>query len=148
MIYLASDHRGFELKKKIKEWLTEWGYQYEDMGPFEYNKDDDYPDFAKVLADKVVVNLGSKGILVCGSGEGIAVAANKVDGIRAGTAMESEQAEAGVHDEDMNVLALSSDFLSEEKAKEIVKTFIEAKFGNEERYNRRLGKIKNLEENN
>ena len=148
MIYLASDHRGFELKEKIKGWLQEWNYKSEDLGPFEYNKDDDYPDFAKAVAEKVVSNPGSRGILVCGSGEGIAIAANKIDGIRAGTVMNQEQAKAGVHDEDMNVIALSSDFLAEERAMEIVKSFVEAEFGNEDRYNRRLEKIKNLEENN
>lgn len=144
MIYLGSDHRGFELKEKIKDWLKEWSYQYEDMGPFEYNKDDDYPDFAKAVADKVV--LGGRGIIICGSGIGIAVAANKVKGVRAGTAMESDQIKAAVHDEDINVLALPADFLSEDKIKDIVKSFIEAKFGNEDRYNRRLDKIKQLEQ--
>ncbi|OGN10356.1 MAG: hypothetical protein A3J46_01740 [Candidatus Yanofskybacteria bacterium RIFCSPHIGHO2_02_FULL_41_11] len=152
MIYLASDHRGFELKEKIKGWLQEWNYKSEDLGPFEYNKDDDYPDFAAAVGNAVALSLSngkpSRGILVCGSGEGIAIAANKIDGIRAGTVMNSEQAKAGVHDEDMNVIALSSDFLAEGKAKEIVKSFVEAEFGNEERYNRRLEKIKNLEENN
>ena len=148
MIYLSSDHRGFELKEKIKEWLREWSIESEDLGPFEYNKDDDYPDFAKAVAEKVVADEGSRGILVCGSGEGIAIAANKIDGIRAGTAMEPKQAEAGVHDENMNILALSSDFLMQEKAEDIVKSFVEAEYGNEERYKRRLEKIKNLEENN
>ena len=148
MIYIGSDHRGFALKEKLKNLLTEWGYDYEDVGPFEYNKDDDYPNFGEAVARKVASNLGNRGILICGSGVGIDVAANKIDGIRAGTISEPEQARASVHDENLNILSLSADFLSEEKAIEIAKAFLEAKYGKEERYERRLEEIKNIESNN
>lgn len=148
MIYLASDHRGFELKEKIKDWLGGWDIEFEDLGPFEYNKNDDYPDFAKMVAEKVVSNFESRGILVCGSGIGIDVAANKIDGIRAGTIAEPEQVKAAVHDEDLNVISIAADFIKEGKAKDIVKAFTEAKYEKEERYERRLEKIKNLEEQN
>ena len=81
MIYIGSDHRGFALKEKLKEKLTEWGYDYEDVGPFEYDKDDDYPDFAKLVGEKVAASEDSKGILICGAGVGVVVTSNKIKGI-------------------------------------------------------------------
>ena len=145
MIYLGADHRGFELKEKFKRWLGELGYKHEDMGAFEYNRDDDYPDFAKAVAEKVASEASAKGILICGSGIGVAIAANKIKGMRAGTAANAEQVRASVNDEDLNVLALSADYTSEEQAKEITKTFLETKFSGVERHVRRVNKIKELE---
>lgn len=157
MIYLGADHRGYELKEKIKQWLDELGYKYEDVGAHEYNKDDDYPDYATAVATTVALSLpalspsngsrseSSRGILVCGSGIGVAIAANKIKGIRAGTATSAEQVKASVNDEDLNVLAISADYTDESQAKEIVKTFLETKFSEEERYVRRVNKIKKLE---
>ena len=144
-IYLGSDHRGFALKEKLKGLLTEWGYDYEDMGPFEYNKDDDYPDFAKLVGDKVAANLGSKGILICGSGVGVAMTADKIKGVRVGTMFDVEQVKASVADEDTNVIGLSNDYSSEEKNIEIAKAFLESKFSGAERHIRRVNKIKQLE---
>lgn len=148
-IYLGSDHRGFQLKEKLKTQLTEWGYDYEDMGPFEYNKDDDYPDFAISVATEVALSMSkgesSRGILICGSGIGVCIAANKIKGVRAGTMAGVEQTKASVGDEDSNVLCLSADYTDEKVDLEIVKTFIETKFSGEERHVRRVNKIKNLE---
>ena len=146
MIYLGADHRGFELKEKIKQWLSEWGYPFEDMGALEYNKEDDYPDFAKAVAEKVVAGdtEGNRGILICGSGVGVVMAANKVKGIRAGTAISAQQMKDSVSDENTNVLGISADYLSEQ-AQEIVKTFLATKFSGEERHVRRINKIKELE---
>ena len=144
MIYLGADHRGFELKEKIKQWLSDWGYQYEDMGALEYKKEDDYPDFAKAVAEKVTVEQNGKGILICGSGVGVVMASNKIKGIRAGTAINARQIKDSVSDEDTNVLGISADYLSEQ-AQEIIKTFLETKFSGEERHVRRINKIKNLE---
>ena len=148
MIYIGSDHRGYELKEKIRQWLTEFEYEHEDVGPFEYNKDDDYPDFAEKVGEKVAHDVGSRGILICGSGVGIDIAANKIDGVRAGTISDPRQVQAAVHDEDLNVVSLSADFLSEEKAEEIVKVFLETHYESTERYDRRLDKIEDLENNN
>ncbi len=149
MIYIGADHRGYELKEEIKKFLYELDYQYEDMGAFEYDKNDDYPDFATAVANAVALSLSkgadSKGIVICGSGIGIAVAANKVKGVRAGTAYNPDQIQAAVNDEHLNVLALSSDFSSEEVAKEIVKAFLDTPLGQDERYLRRLKKIEKLE---
>lgn len=149
MIYIGADHRGYELKEKLKTFLGELGYEYEDMGAFEYNKDDDYPDFATAVATAVVLSLSkdkpTKGILVCGSGIGIAIVANKINGIRAGTATNVEQVRASVNDEDLNVLALSADYTKESEAKEIVSEYLKTKFSKAERHIRRISKIKMLE---
>ncbi len=141
MIYIGADHRGYELKQKLKQWLDELGYELEDLGAFEYNKDDDYPGFSKAVAEKVAIGADNKGILICGSGIGMAIAANKIKGIRAGTAASAKQAKASVNDEDLNVLGISADYTNEEMAKEIVKTFLETKFSGEERHVRRINKI-------
>ncbi|MEK7603841.1 MAG: RpiB/LacA/LacB family sugar-phosphate isomerase [Patescibacteria group bacterium] len=146
MIYLASDHRGFELKEKIKEWLKELGYEYEDIGALKYDKDDDYPDFAELAARRVAAEQGSKGILACGSGIGVIVAANKVKGIIAGTMTNPEQTKAAVNDEDINIIGLSADYSSEDNNKQIVKTFVKSEFSGSERHIRRLDKIKKIEE--
>ena len=145
MIYIGSDHRGFALKEKLKEKLTEWGYDYEDVGPFEYNKDDDYPDFAKLVGEKVAASEDSKGILICGSGVGVVVTSNKIKGIISGTMFDPEQAKASVADEGTNVIGLSNDYTSEEKNVEIVKALLDSKVSGAERQIRRGGKIKNLE---
>lgn len=145
MIYLGSDHRGYNLKEKLKNLLTEWGYEYEDMGPLEYNKDDDYPDYAKLVGDKVAATDGSKGILICGSGVGVAITANKIKGVRAGTMFDVEQVKASVADEDTNVIGLSNDYSSEEKNIAIAKAFLESKFSGAERHVRRVEKIKKME---
>src|SRR3989338_972075 len=149
MIYLGADHRGFELKEKAKQWLTELGYQFKDCGAFEYNKGDDYPDFAKAVAEEVVGTAGdtenNRGILFCGSGIGVCIAANKIKGVRAGTATSSKQIKAAVSDEDLNIVAISSDYTDEKTAKNVIKTFLETKFSGEERHIRRINKINNLE---
>jgi ribose 5-phosphate isomerase B len=145
MIFIGADHRGFELKEVIKKYLSELEYEVEDMGALEYNKDDDYPDFAKAVAEKVAENTESRGVLICGSGIGMAIAANKIKGIRAGTATSAKQIRDSVSDEDTNILAISADYISTEEVKEIVKSFIETKFSGEERHVRRITKIKMME---
>lgn len=149
MIFLGADHRGYELKQKIKGWLNKWGYAHENLGAFEYNKDDDYPDFATAAAKAVALSLSkgenSKGVLICGSGIGVAIAANKIKGIRAGTAINAKQIHDSVNDEDLNVLAISADYTNEAEAQEIVRTFLETKFSGAERHVRRVNKIKELE---
>lgn len=146
MIYLGADHRGYELKEKLKDYLSELGYEYEDCGAFEYDLADDYPDFAIAVASKVARTEDGKGILICGSGIGVVIAANKIKGILAGTATSAAQITSAEGDEGLNVLALSADFVSEEENKKIVKTFLESKFSGLERHIRRVNKIKVLEE--
>ena len=147
MIFLAADHRGFKLKEKVKQWLTEWGHDYEDMGAFELDPNDDYPIYAKKVAESMV-ELDDRGILVCGSGVGVDEVANKFDGIRSGLAINKEQIHAARNDDNINVLALASDFTSEEEAREIVKVFLDTEFADEERFNRRLKETGEIEEEN
>ncbi|OGN28132.1 MAG: hypothetical protein A3A33_02140 [Candidatus Yanofskybacteria bacterium RIFCSPLOWO2_01_FULL_49_25] len=145
MIYIGSDHRGYALKEKLKLWLASRGIEHEDCGALTYDKDDDYPVYAKAVGEKVASHAGNHGILICGSGEGIAIAANKIDGIRAGTCSSPEQAMASVNDEDLNVLALSADYLTEDQVHAITKAFLEARFSGAERHKRRITEIDALE---
>ncbi|KKP93484.1 MAG: hypothetical protein UR98_C0004G0020 [Parcubacteria group bacterium GW2011_GWA1_36_12] len=147
MIYLAADHKGFQLKEKIKQWLIKWGYDHEDLGAFELDPNDDYPVYAKKVAESIV-EIEDRGILVCGSGVGVDEVANKFDGIRSGLAISKEQIQSARNDDNINVLALASDFISEDEAKEIVKTFLDTEFADEERFNRRLKEVGDIEEEN
>lgn len=144
MIFLGADHRGFNLKEKIKQWLRDRGEDFIDCGSEGYDRDDDYPDIGFKVAEKVVAENG-KGILVCGSGVGVCIAANKVKGVRAGLCLLAKQARAGRNDDDMNVLCLNADMVPEEDNLEIIETFLETVFGSEEKYIRRINKIKKYE---
>ncbi|MEK7583393.1 MAG: RpiB/LacA/LacB family sugar-phosphate isomerase [Patescibacteria group bacterium] len=146
MIYLASDHRGYEMKEKIKQWLTETGRAYEDCGPDHFDKDDDYPDFGERVGRKVAESPEHRGILLCGSGIGVAVAANKIKGIRAGTCVTPEQAETVVIHDHINVLALSTDYVNEETNKKIIDAFLGAQFSDKDRYVNRVKKVQKLEQ--
>lgn len=148
MIYLGTDHRGFALKEKIKSWLTDWGYQSEDLGNAVYDPADDYPDFAAQVARRVAENPEeNKGIVLCGSGIGVDIVANKFKGVRSALIWMNEKfvTMSRQHD-DSNVLSLPADFLTEEQAKAIVKTWLETPGATEERHLRRLEKIKAIEE--
>ena len=147
MIFIAADHRGFQLKDKVKQWLGEWGYDYEDMGAFKLDPTDDYPIYAKKVAEGIV-EPEDRGILVCGSGVGVDEVANKFDGIRSGLAISKEQIQSARNDDNINVLALASDFISEEEAREIVKVFLDTEFADAERFNRRLKEVGEIEEEN
>src|SRR3989338_10991353 len=142
-IYLGADHGGYKLKEKIKGWMGEWGYEYEDLGAFELNPDDDYPDFAFAVA-KAVANLETFGILACRSGAGVVMAANKVKGIRAGSAHNIESAQHLKAHNNANILAVSGDWLNNAQAKEVIKAFLETKF-EAGRHQRRLAKIAQYE---
>lgn len=148
MIYIGTDHRGFELKEKIKSWLSEWNYEFVDKGAFEYNKDDDYPDFALAVADEVVKDDKNRGILLCGSDIGVTIVANKIKGIRAGGATIVQQIKKAVTDDNINILTLGADYIGPDDAKEIIKVFLETNFLGEERFLRRINKITKIENNN
>lgn len=139
MVYLGADHRGFELKGKIKTWLTEWGYEVEDCGNDHYDKEDDYPDFAMKVAKKVTA--GNTGIVICGSGIGVSVAANRHAGIRCALGFNTDQVKHGRENDDINMLALAPDYTSEEEMKSMIKVFLETPFSGLERHTRRIGKI-------
>lgn len=144
MIYLAADHRGFELKEKVKEWLKEWGEEFEDMGNEKYDKADDYPDFAKRVGKAVGEGKG-KGVVVCGSGVGVNIVVNKFAGVRGFIGMNKEQVGHGTEWDHGNVLALASEHVNEEEAKEMVRVFIETEPSQAERNIRRVGKVKQIE---
>lgn len=148
-VYLGADHRGYKLKEKIFQWLVDGGeYIVEDYGAYEYIPDDDYTFYAEKVASVVADDNQSFGILFCGSGVGVEVAANKFDGIRAAIGKEADQVEAGRCDDDMNLLVIAADFTSENEAKKMIKVFLETKFDGEERHIRRLEDIKRIEANN
>ena len=156
-IFLATDHRGFELKEKIKGWLKEWGYDYEDMGAFELDPDDDYVDFVSKAAGKVSQDPeNSKAIILGGSGQGEAMLANKFRGVRAIVYYRGGEEIIPLSREhnDANDLslgaALGSSFktarkLTEDLAKRVVKLWLETPFSGDERHKRRLQKIKSFE---
>lgn len=146
-IFLGADHNGFKLKQEIKKYLKEGGYDFEDLGSFIFDKTDDYPDFALRVAEKTVREKG-KGILICGSGAGVCVAANKVKGVRAAQAFSQNQAKKQREDDNINVLCLASWEVKPGKAKRIVRTFLESKFKNLPRYKRRIEKIQRIEKKN
>lgn len=146
MIYIASDHAGFEFKTKILNHLKKTGQQVEDCGPFEFNKDDDYPDYCYPCAQKVSQNPGSMGIVIGGSGNGEAMVANKVKGIRAAIyygGHEEIVALARAHN-NANMLSLGARFVSEEQAQRAIDLFIETGFEGG-RHERRVNKISEIE---
>lgn len=144
MIYIAADHRGFRLKEEVKKWLETELYEFRDLGATEYDRDDDYPEFAFKLGE-IVSRENTRGILICGSGAGASIAANKVVGIRAGLCTSVKQASAAKNDDNINILCLSSDWVSLEDNQKIVETFLKTLFSSEERHIRRINQIKDYE---
>jgi len=144
MIYIGADHAGYNLKEELKKYLQESGFEFEDLGNKELEMGDDYPDFAFEVAKKVA-ETGEKGIIICGTGIGSCIAANKVKGARAALAWDEFTAVQSREHNDANVLCLGGRVLDAETAKKIVRLWLETKFSGEERHLRRLGKIKEIE---
>jgi ribose 5-phosphate isomerase B len=147
-VYIGADHRGYNLKEKITKWLFEWKYDYFDVGASFLDLKDDYPKYAQEVASLVAKNKGAKGILLCGSGVGVEVVANKFDGIRASIGISKDQVKVGRNDDDMNILIIAADFTHEHEAKEMVKIFLETAFAAKSRFKRRIEEIKKIEANN
>jgi ribose 5-phosphate isomerase B len=147
MIYIGADHRGFELKENIILWLRKKNIEHEDMGAHMYDPADDYPEFAEKVASLVADNK-KMGILLCGSGVGVEVVANKFDGVRAGIGLSPDQVKKGRDDDDMNILVIACDFTKKEEAINMVKEFIDTKYLNEAKHERRLDEITKIEANN
>lgn len=146
-VYLGADHGGYNLKEKIKSWLDEWGYPYEDLGNIQLDNSDDYPDFAFKVAEAVARNPDSLGILACRSATGMVIAANKVRGVRAIDAYNEKVALHGRDNNYANILALSGDWLSTDQARKIIKVFIETSYSAEDRHKRRVETINKYESN-
>jgi ribose 5-phosphate isomerase B len=143
-LVIGSDHAGFQLKESTGDLLRSLGHEVLDVGAFNENPSD-YPDFAEAVGRAVLDGKAERGVLICGSGVGASVAANKLPGIRAGMCHDTYSAHQGVEHDDINVLVLGSRVIGVKLAEDLVKAFLGAKFTNEERHVRRLGKIKALE---
>ena len=145
-IYIGADHAGFALKEKLKSYLERNGFDYEDLSP-KLIEGDDYPDVAFLLGKKVVADKSgeSKGVLVCGGGNGMSIAANKVSGVRAAEAFDVKTARLSRTDNDANIISLGSWDVSSWSAKRILKIWLNTNFSGEERHRRRLRKISDFE---
>ena len=144
-IAVGADHAGYALKVEVVEMLQAQGHDVVDVGPHELDPLDDYPDFAKLLAERVATKESERGVMVCGSGVGASVAANKVRGIRAAMCHDTYSAHQGVEHDDMNVLCLGARIVGGELARELVTAFVAARFSGEERHQRRLNKVLAME---
>jgi len=146
IIYIASDHRGFRLKETVKAYLIRSGYTVHDLGNDHYDENDDYPDFAIKVAEKISKDsLNNKGILLCGSGIGVDIVANKFKNVRSSLVFSPDHAYMARNHDDVNVLSLPATYLEDEEAKKIVSVWLQTPFSSEEQYKRRLDKIKKLE---
>jgi len=144
-IALAGDHGGFVLKTGLIPWLESQDYEVQDLGAYIFNSADDYPDFAEDVAEAVASDKADRGILVCGSGVGAAIAANKIPGIRSCLCHDTYSAHQGVEHDKMNVLCLGGRIIGIELAKELISAFLKAKFCDLEKYRRRVDKITAIE---
>lgn len=149
MIYIASDHGGCSQKNTIVSWLTKNGLQVTDLGPTVLDPEDDYPQFAKMVADALQKSSPEdKGILLCRSGVGMTIAANKFQRIRAVNGLTGALARQSREHTDANVLVLPADILSEMEMQSVVDIFLSTPFAKEERHVRRLGQIASFEAKN
>jgi ribose 5-phosphate isomerase B len=140
-IVFAADHAGYDMKENLKGFVTSLGYQVIDAGTCQPDLPDDYPDWAEALAERIQKGEATRGILICGSGVGVCVAANKIPGIRAAICHDSYSARQGVEHDDMNVLVLGARIIGSELAHDLARNFLGATFSNEERHVRRLAKV-------
>jgi len=144
-VVVGSDHAGYQLKVAMGEFLRSLGHEVLDVGAFD-EKASDYPDFAEKVGRAVLDGKSERGVLICGSGVGASVAANKLRGIRAGMCHDTYSAHQGVEHDNINILVLGSRVIGVALAQDLVKAFMGAKFTNEERHVRRLGKVKIMED--
>jgi ribose 5-phosphate isomerase B len=144
-IAVAADHAGYELKQVVVRDLKTAGYEIIDLGAHALDPLDDYPDYTRLACEAVRSGRVQRAIIVCGSGVGVSVAANKFPGIRAGTCHDTYSAHQGVEHDDMNVLCLGARIIGPELAREIVQTYLTARFSGDERHVRRLAKVCDIE---
>ncbi len=144
-VAVGGDHWGFEMKGELVPWIGSLGYRVEDVAAHTHNPPDDYPDFAEPVARAVVSGRAKRGIVICGSGVGACIAANKVPGARACLCHDTYSARQGVEHDDMNILCLGTRVVAVELAKELLQAFLKAQFNSEERFVRRLDKVLEIE---
>ena len=145
-VAFAADHAGFDMKQWLMAALTEDGHELVDLGT-KNREPVDYPDYARALGEAILAGRAERGILVCGSGVGACVAANKIKGIRAGTCHDTYSGHQGVEHDDMNVLCLGARVIGTAPALEICRAFLAARFSNDERHARRVAKTRDIEQN-
>jgi ribose 5-phosphate isomerase B len=143
-IYLGADHAGYELKNALYEHLIHSGYEVEDLGAKTLDQEDDYPRYAYDVAVKILGGDDDLGVLICGSGQGMSIAANRVNGVRAALAWSEESAVAAKRDDNSNVLVLPSRFISEDEAFAATESWLKASFDKDPKYQRRLDELEEL----
>ena len=144
-IAIASDHAGFPLKEEVREFIAKLGHEVHDLGAYN-TEPSDYPDFAVLVGKELMAGTAERGILICGSGVGVCVAANKMPGVRAGMCHDTYSAHQGVEHDQMNVLVLGARIIGSALAYECVEAYLKANFiATEERFLRRLNKVKAIE---
>ena len=144
-VAIGADHGGYAIKDELKSFLESLGHETIDVGAYALEPADDFPDFTKPLAESVASGRADRGIMICGSGVGAAVAANKVKGIRASVCHDTYSAHQGVEHDDMNVLCLGARIVGIELARELTGAFLSAEYVPEERFQRRLDKVLDME---
>ncbi|HYD35051.1 MAG TPA: RpiB/LacA/LacB family sugar-phosphate isomerase [Vitreimonas sp.] len=140
-MYLGSDHGGFELKEQLKAWLSAQGHTIEDCGAYAATPDDDFPQFAFAVAEKVAAEPEARGLLLCRSAGGMVIAANKVPGIRAVAALNEAQVKQDREHDDINILSISGNWTTSEQAQHLIQLFLDTPYSQEERHQRRLNAI-------
>ena len=144
-IAIGADHAGYDMKKDLIDFVQQQGHSVHDVGTFDPDKPDDYPDYAVLVAEAIRSGKADRGILVCGSGVGVSVAANKFRGIRAGLCHDHYSAHQGVEHDDMNVIVFGARIIGLMMARDATDAFLKAKFSGEDRHVRRLNKVKKIE---
>ncbi len=145
-LVIASDHAGLELKEEVRANLAQAGHEVIDLGAYTCDPQDDYPDFAEKAGEAIKAGVAPRGIVICGSGVGVCIAANKIPGIRAGICHDTYSAHQGVEHDDMNVLVLGARIIGPALAFELAHTFVHASFAvKEERFLRRFNKVRAIE---
>jgi len=144
-VAVACDHGGFPLKATVLRVVQEEGHEAMDLGAYDAQSSD-YPDFAEKVGEAILSGKAERGILICGSGVGACIAANKIRGIYAGVCHDTYSAHQGVEHDDMNVLCLGARIVGEELAKELIRAFLRAHFSQEERHIRRVQKVRKIEQ--
>jgi len=147
-IAIAADHGGFDLKRPMAALIDELGHEVLDLGAHQYDKDDDYPDFARYAGQAIQHGQADRGIVICGSGVGACIGANKIKGVRACVCHDTYSAHQGVEHDDMNVLCIGARIIGPALAEEIVRAFLDATFDTEPRFKRRLDKVLAIEAGN
>lgn len=145
MVYLGADHGGYRLKEELKRWFAENNISYKDLGATTLDPKDDYTEFIIPVAKQVASEANSVGIIIGRSGNGEAIATNKIDGIRAALCLNEKMAQKAKDHNNANILSLGADYITLEDAKKIVQKFLDTPFSNEERHVRRLKKIEEIE---